>query len=116
MKTSFTGISVGIALGLTAACASKKAFNTADALQDLNHRYESRVGKATKSELVEEFGQADWCEQKPGGTETCRFYKALGTVWKGDKENRTRYDSYDEVTADFDTQGVLRDYKARSQR
>lgn len=106
----------GIVLGLAAACASKKTLSTADALKDLNSRYEGRIGKARKAELVEEFGQADWCEQKPGGTETCRFYRQMGTIWKGDKENRTRYDSYDEVVAEFDPQGIMRDYKARSQR
>ncbi len=101
---------------LLAACAGKKTVSTSDALKELNQRYEARVGKAYKAELVEEFGQADWCEQKPGGTETCRFYRRVGTIWKGDKENRTRYETYDEVVADFDPQGLLRDYKARSQR
>jgi hypothetical protein len=99
-----------------AACASQKVSSSADALKEIHKKYETRVGKAAKSELVEEFGQADWCELKPGGTETCRFYKPLGTQWKGDKENRTRYEAYDEVIAEFDPQGVLRDYKARSQR
>ena len=104
-----------LSLGL-AACASKKTINTADALKELNGRWQDKIGVAAKSELVEEFGQADWCEQKPGGAETCRFYKALGVVWKGDRDNRTKYEKYDEIVAEFDPQGILRDYKARSQR
>ena len=96
-------------------CASKPA-NSADSVKDLNKRYAEKVGVAAKAELVEEFGSADWCEQKAGGAETCRFYKSLGVQWKGDKENRKRYEAYDEIIAEFDGQGVLRDYKAKSQR
>lgn len=104
---------VFLALG---ACSSSKVKSSADALKDIHKKYQEQIGKATKSDLVEEFGQADWCEQKPSGPETCRFYKALGTMWKGDKENRTRYEAFDEVVAEFDAQGTLRDYKAKSQR
>lgn len=99
-----------------AGCAGKSTQSSADALKDLNDRYSKKVGASTKSELVEEFGPADWCEQRPGGSETCRFYKSMGVQWKGDKENRTRYEAFDEVVADFDGKGVLRDYKAKSQR
>lgn len=105
-----------LVLGLAAACASKKTKNTAEALKDLNGRWQTKIGVAAKSELVEEFGQADWCEQKPGGAETCRFYKAMGVIWKGERDSRTKYEAYDEVVAEFDPQGILRDYKARSQR
>ncbi len=105
-----------LALLALGACSGSKVKTSAEALKDIHKKYEERVGKATKSELVEEFGQADWCEQKPAGPETCRFYKPMGTMWKGDKENRTRYEAFDEVVAEFDPQGVLRDYKARSQR
>ncbi len=105
-----------LGLVLIASCAGKGTKSSADALKDLNKRYSDKVGAANKTELVEEFGQADWCEQRPGGSETCRFYKSMGTQWKGDKETRTRYEAYDEVIADFDGKGVLRDYKAKSQR
>lgn len=99
------------------SCASKqKSESTSNALKDLDSRYSEKVGKANKTELVEEFGTADWCEPKPGGGEKCRFYKAMGLQWRGDKENRTKYQTFDEVVADFDSQGTLREYKARSQR
>ncbi len=101
---------------LLAGCVGKKTKSSADALKDLTANWQSKLGIATKAELVEEFGQADWCEQKPGGAETCRFYKALGIVWKGDRDNRTKYERYDEIMAEFDPQGILRDYKARTQR
>jgi hypothetical protein len=113
MKKALT---IALMLGLAACASTKKTKSTADALKDLNARWQDKIGVAAKSELVEEFGQADWCEQKPGGAETCRFYHSLGIVWKGDKENRTKYDTFDEIVAEFDPQGVLRDYKARSQR
>lgn len=103
-------------LVLLAACASKKGINTATAVEDLNRRYSDRVGKAYKTELVEEFGTASWCEPMPGGGENCRFYKSLGTQWRGDKEHRNRYEAFDEVIAEFDAQGVMRDYKVRAQR
>lgn len=110
----FFGVAFLVA-GLS-GCASKKSMNTADALKELNARYSEKVGKAAKTELVEEFGSAAWCEQKPGDTETCRFYRSLGTQWRGDKEARTKYEAFDEIIADFDAEGILRDYKARSQR
>ncbi|MBY0371639.1 hypothetical protein K2X33_13215 [bacterium] len=106
---------LGLALVLS-ACASKKAANTEGALDALNQKYSERVGKAYKTELVEEFGTASWCEPQPGGGESCRFYKSLGSRWRGDKENRNRYEAFDEVIADFDAGGLMRDYKARSQR
>ncbi len=99
------------------SCSSApKAEKTSNAVKDLDARYAEKVGKANKTELVEEFGTADWCEPKAGGGETCRFYKAMGLQWRGDKENRTKYQTFDEVVAEFDSQGVMREYKARSQR
>lgn len=107
------------ALVLATGCASKgdgKGQTTADALADLDERYAGKVGKSHKSELVEEFGSPQWCEPKAAGTESCRFYRSMGKKWKGDKENRTSYEAFDEVVADFDPQGKLRTYKARAQR
>lgn len=112
-------LKVGLAIGLVfalGACASKKTMTSAEALKDLNDRYSEKVGKANKTELVEEFGTADWCERKPSGVETCRFYKSVGVQFRGDKEKKTRYETFDEVVAEFDAEGTLRDYKARSQR
>ena len=109
---------ISACLVFAVGCSSHKVKgeNTADAIQSLEKKYSDRVGKAQKPELVEEFGRAQWCNESPGGAETCRFYKSLGRQWKGDKENRTSYDAYDEITADFDTQGYLRSFKAKAQR
>jgi hypothetical protein len=105
-----------IGLTLLASCASKPETSTSDALAELEKRYADKIGKATKSEFVEDFGQPMWCEQKPGGAENCRFYRRMGTRWKGDPQNRTHYDAYDEMLAEFDPKGFLREYKAKAQR
>lgn len=101
---------------LLIGCAGKSVKSSADALKELQTQWQPKVGTATKAELTEEFGPADWCEQKPGGAETCRFYKPMGFVWKGDRENRSKYERYDELTVELDPQGILRDFKARAQR
>lgn len=109
----------GLAMCLAVACASKnekKGQSTAEALKDLEERYSSKVGHSAKSELVEEFGSPQWCEPKAAGAESCRFYRSMGRQWRGDKDNRTSYEAFDEVVADFDPQGKLRTYKARAQR
>jgi hypothetical protein len=109
-------VPVVVVLSVGCASKSKKGETTAEALQDLEKRYSEKVGTSQKSELVEEFGSPAWCEPKPGGAESCRFYRSMGRQWRGDKDNRTSYEAFDEVIADFDPQGRLRTYKARAQR
>lgn len=108
-----------LSLFILAACASNptpRGENTAEATAELERRYAEKVGRAQKSELVEEFGPARWCEAKAGQAEQCRFYRNMGTRWRGDKEDRTHYEAFDEVIADFDGNGNLRAYKVKAQR
>ncbi len=120
MKLSTLTLHLTLAVVATAllGCASKekKGQSTAEALRDLEMRYSEKVGTSHKSELTEEFGSPQWCEPKPGGAESCRFYRSMGRQWRGDKDNRTSYEAFDEVVAEFDPNGKLRSYKARAQR
>lgn len=106
-----------ISLFLIAACASKSITPTSsNAQRDIEERLNDRIGKATKQDLVQEFGTANWCRPQPGGDESCRFYKRIGTAWSGDTANRVHRETYDEVFADFDSNGLLKSFKANSQR
>lgn len=99
-----------------AACASKTISQTPDARKDLEERYAQKVGVATKHDLTQEFGAPAWCRNNPSGEETCRFYKKIGTKWMGDKKDRTNYEQFDEVVAEFDSNGVMRSFKSNAQR
>lgn len=97
-------------------CATKRTTVTGEAHEDLTQKYKGQVGVATKTDFVEEFGSADWCQPKGGGAETCRFVKKMGVKWTGDKLNRKQHELYDEVITDFDSQGILKTFEAKSQR
>ena len=98
-------------------CAHQKE-TTAQAEKSLQERYDTKIGSASKSELVEEFGNPEWCKLESSGTETCRFYHKKGTIWIGDKESRDKkpVEEFDQVIADFDGNGVLRGFKSSAQR
>lgn len=97
-------------------CASKKTATSAEAKAELETKYSAKVGTATKMELIEEFGNAEWCKFEDHGGETCRFYVKKGTRWVGDKRDRKSVDQFDEVIAEFDKGGVLKTYKTRAGR
>jgi len=98
------------------SCASKQT-SSSDARQELDDKWMKRVGSATKSDFVEHFGNAEWCRSQATGEETCRFYKKVATKWIGEsKRDKKNYDSFDEVIADFDTNGTLKSFKANAQR
>ncbi len=99
-------------------CASKQGVPSSEALSSLDEKYTSRVGKATKADFVEEFGQANWCRPAASGSgeESCRFYKRIGTKWMGEKDNRSHRETFDEVFTEFDASGVLKSFKANAQR
>lgn len=109
-------LTIAIALLVVAACSSQKNVTSADAEKSLKQRYEAKIGSATKTELVQEFGNPEWCRDNDMGGETCRFYKKLDTKWMGPTTDRKNYSTYDEVVADFDTNGVLQKYDAKAQR
>lgn len=104
------------ALFAVAGCATKKDIDTSDARKELEDRYTRKVGVAKKSDFTQEFGTANWCRPDTSGEETCRYYKKLGTKWMGDPNNRTHYDQFDEIEAEFGTDGTLKTFKANAQR
>ena len=106
-----------LVVGVSVSCSSKKGVSSTEAQEKLHETWSAKVGSATKSELVEHFGNAEWCRKDEIGEETCRFYKKKGTVWMGDdKRDKKSYESFDEVVATFDTKGVLKTYKSNAQR
>ena len=102
---------------ITIGCSHKPT--TAEAKKSIEDKYTPKVGAATKRELVEEYGSPEWCKLEEAGNETCRFYKKRGTKWIGDKEtkrDKKNVEQFDQVIADFDSDGVLRKFKADAQR
>ena len=99
---------------LAVNCSSKKT--TSDAKPDLDTNWTKKVGTATKNELIEEFGRAEWCKSEGGGGETCRFFMKKGIRWAGDKTDKKAIVQYDEIVASFDPKGVLREFKSNAQR
>lgn len=106
---------VGIALAGLVGCAGNKV-NSAEATKQLEAKWSPAVGKATKQEFVENYGDAEWCKPEESGEETCRFYLKKGTKWLGDKKDRKHFEQGDDVVATFDGAGVLKSFKAKAQR
>jgi hypothetical protein len=111
MKTALLALFATLAL---VSCSHHET--TADAKKKLDKKYEDLVGTATKNDLVQEFGTPEWCRMQDSGWENCRFYRKKGTQWMGPKTDRTHYDSYDQIMAEFDGNGVLKSFKASAQR
>lgn len=105
-------------LFVLAACASteKGGGDSSTARRDLEERYNNKIGVARKEDFVQELGPANWCRPSSSGEESCRFYKKIATKWMGEKTDRTHREAYDEVFADFDSNGVLKSFKANAQR
>lgn len=101
---------------MIANCASNKPMESGEARQALENKFAPKVGVATKQDFVQELGPANWCRSQPTGDETCRFYKKLETKWMGDAKNRSTRETYDEVLADFDENGILKSIKTNAQR
>lgn len=96
-------------------CAHRESSKEARA--KLDAQWESQIGAATKSELIEGFGTPEWCRKDDSGEESCRFYRRKGTQWVGAKKlDKTYYSAYDEILVDFDGQGKLKNFKANAQR
>lgn len=103
-------------LSLLCSCAHHET--SRDASKALQFKWESELGKATKAELVEDFGTPDWCRSvESAGTESCHFYRRKGTHWVGEKKvEKHPYVTFDEIFADFDSSGLLKSFKAQAQR
>lgn len=102
---------------LLAGCAHKEpAESTSNAKRALEERWKDRLGSATKSDFTSEFGNAEWCKPNSGGEETCRFYKKIKTKWIGEAPDKRSIELFDEIIADFGTDGTLRQFKANALR
>ncbi|MBI1861500.1 MAG: hypothetical protein HYR96_11340 [Deltaproteobacteria bacterium] len=87
------------------------------AREKLDSRWEDEIGKATKSELIEDFGNPEWCRSDDLGVESCRFYRSKGRKWLGEKKmEKSHYSTFDEILVDFDSSGKLKTFKANAQR
>lgn len=91
---------------------------TKQAQEKLEQNFGEKIGSATKSELVEYFGNAEWCKLEDSGRETCRFYRKKGVKWIGEKEQKDKkaLEIGDQIIAEFDRDGILRSFKASAQR
>lgn len=103
-------------LALITGCASKKILSSGEAQAQLQSYWSDRIGSAIKGDLIQSFGNAQWCRDNDDGEE-CRFYKKIGTKWVGDdKKDKSSYVAFDEVVATFDKRGKLLSVQANAQR
>ncbi len=109
-------VSVAGMMIVLAGCASKPTMQSTKAQNDLEEQLVKQVGSGRKADLVESFGDPDWCEQSAAGTETCRFSKVMGEKWIGPKKFQKKTVIKDEIVADFAPNGTLRSFKVNSQR
>jgi hypothetical protein len=102
---------------LIVSCASKPTTSSEQVKKELTTKWQDRVGQSTKTDFVEEFGQAEWCEQEDT-SEKCRFLRKKGTNWVGEKNeaDKKRVDMFDQITATFDKDGILRAIDVKAQR
>lgn len=109
-------IPLAIAFLFIVSCSSKKVMNSGEAKEQLQSEWSNRIGSAVKADLVQTFGNAEWCRESEGGEE-CRFYRKIGNRWVGeDKKDKKSYVAFDEVIAKFDKEGILTSLKANAQR
>jgi hypothetical protein len=109
---------VTVALAALVGCASNET-KSSEAREKLEQAFEPQIGKATKSDFIEQFGPPQWCRPKETGDETCRFARKVGTKWVGDKKDKTdrkRVEQYDNVVTEFDGNGRLRSFEVDTQR
>ena len=106
---------LSLAAFLVMSCSHQQT--ATQAREALESRYTPRIGKATKQDIMEEFGNPEWCKLDDSGSETCRFILKKGVKWVGtDNTDKTELMQFDQITAQFDSDGVLRSFKANAQR
>ena len=88
------------------------------AQEKLEENFSEKIGSATKTDLIEYFGNAQWCKLEDSGRETCRFYRKKGVKWIGEKDQKDKkaLETGDQIIAEFDREGILRAFKASAQR
>jgi hypothetical protein len=106
-----------ITFALFTACSHHQE-TTQEAKAKLESKFEDKIGSATKGDLIEYFGNAEWCKIEDSGRETCRFYRKTGVKWVGEKEQKDKkaVEKGDQIIAEFDKDGVLQSFKASAQR
>ena len=107
---------LGLSLLLVMSCSHQQT--AAQARQNIESQYHSKIGTATKQDIMEEFGNPEWCKLDDSGAETCRFILKKGVKWINgtDKTDKTELMQFDQITAQFDSDGILRGFKANAQR
>ncbi len=102
---------------LMSSCSSTPE-TSQQAKEKLEQNYSKKIGSSTKTDLIETFGNPEWCKMEESGSETCRFYRKKGTRWIGDKKqiDKKPIETGDQVIAEFDKEGILRSFKASAQR
>lgn len=116
-RTLHTALAL-VVVTLFVGCAANET-KSSEAREKLEKAFEPQIGKATKSDFIEQFGPAQWCRQQETGTETCRFARKVGTKWVGDKADKTdrkRVEQFDNVLTEFDGNGRLRNFEVDTQR
>lgn len=112
MKTLITLL---IVLFVT-ACSSTREVTSDNATTDFAKTFNSKLGTANKADLVSEFGGLEWCRQENAPGETCRFHFKKGKRWAGKDRFKKAVEQYEEITAQFDENGILRSFKSKYQR
>ncbi len=117
MKKNTALVSLTVGIAILAGCSGKKTTSSTEARTEMESKWAPMVGKATKTEFVEQYGDAEWCKPiEDTGEETCRFYLKKGIKWVGDKKDHKHFEQGDNIVADFDSKGVLKTFKAAAQR
>ncbi len=100
------------------ACSSKKEIvSPSEAKKHLDEKYTALVGKATKQDLISDFGNPEWCRMEDNGLEVCRFYRKKGTKWIGEEgRDKKSVSRYDQIIADFDSKGILKAFTSSALR
>jgi len=114
MKKHYTTV----LLSLVIISCSSTPENSSQAKAKLEQDFASKVGSATKTDLIETFGNPEWCKGEEPDGETCRFYRKKGTKWIGEKQQKDKkhIETGDQIIAEFDKDGILKSFKASAQR
>ncbi|MBM4304692.1 MAG: hypothetical protein FJ112_10260 [Deltaproteobacteria bacterium] len=102
---------------LLLSCSSSPQ-TSKEAKEHIEKNFNEKIGSATKTDLIESYGNPEWCQVEDSGNETCRFYKKIGTKWIGEKKQKDKrpVETGDQVIVSFDKDGILRSFKASAQR
>ncbi len=114
----YVGIGIMTIVMFTFSGCSSTPETTKEAQTRLDETFTEKIGSTTKTELVEIFGNAEWCKVEDSQRETCRFYRKKGVKWIGEKNQKDKkpIEQSDQIIAEFDKEGILRTFKVTTQR